>query len=329
MFKIIDWTLIAIKLEADTPTGEMLAHMCELLSKLGAHYITISIPILERIGELPTGPKYILKIDRLEDLKKYHQFEHYIWKSKEDIQMNKVIHEIQINDIREIPILGKYRNLKNVCITGLDEIMSTDYIAIMKRIKETFPNPIVLSPQNSYYCATAIALEWLLNGGKSIGVSFAGVGGYAALEEVMMAIKVIMHKKTNIDLSILPEATALYQAITGHKIQYNKAVLGDNIFVVEAGIHADGISKNPVTYEPYEPETVGKARRIVVGKHSGTSAIKIKLKEKGCKLSDSMVEKILECVKDESITKRRSLTDAEFIGIVKEVIASEKQKIHS
>lgn len=329
MFKIIDRTLTAINLEADYPTGEMLAKMCMLLWGLGVDYIEISVPVLKRIGELPQGPKYILKIDDLDEMYQHNFFSMYVWKSKDTGQQERVIHEIQVNDAREIPMLNRYKNLKNVRITGLDELMCLEYEPIMKRLKEIFEGPISLCPQNSYCCATAIALEWLLNGGQSIAVSFAGIGGYAVLEEIMMAIKIIMHKKISVDLSILPEVTALYETITKRKVNYNKAILGENIFSVEAGIHADGINKNPLTYEPYDPTTVGKCRKIVVGKHSGASAIKIKLKERGAKLPDHMVEIILDHVREESVLKKRSLTDTEFIHIVKEVIKNEKQKVYS
>ncbi|WP_070000139.1 homocitrate synthase/isopropylmalate synthase family protein [Cellulosilyticum sp. I15G10I2] len=329
MFKLIDRTLTAIKLEEDYPTGEMLARMCELLPRLGVDYIEISVPVLRLIGELPIGPKYILKVDTLEEMEKYNTFEMYVSKCKEDLKSDKVIHEIQVNDAREIPMLNRYEHLKNVRITGLDDLMCTDYMVSLKRLREIFTHPISLCPQNTYYCATALALEWLLSGGKSIAVSFAGIGGYAVLEEILMAIKVIMHKKINVDLSILPEVTHLYETITKRKVNYNKPILGDNIFSVEAGIHADGISKNPLTYEPYDPQSVGKVRKIVVGKHSGASAIRIKLKEKGAKLPDHLIEVVLEQVKKESILKKRSLTDQEFIRIVKEVVASEKQKIYS
>ena len=332
MFKLIDRTLTAVKLEDNYPTGEMLANMCKLLPKLGVDYVEISVPVLKRIGELPVGPKYILKMDtieELEEMEKYHIFQYYVWKIKDDMQLDKVIHEIQVNDAREIPMLNRYAHLKNVRITGLDELMCTDYMASLKRLKELFGTTVCLCPQNTYYCATALAMEWVLGGGKSIAVSFAGIGGYAVLEEILMATKVIMHKKINVDLSILPEVTLLYETITKRKVTYNKPVLGDNIFSVEAGIHADGIHKNPLTYEPYDPGVVGKVRKIVVGKHSGASAIRIKLQEKGAKLPDEIVEIVLERVKVESIDKKRSLTDAEFIQIVKEVVASENQKIYS
>ena len=324
MFKIIDRTLTAIKLETNHPTGQMLSDMCLYLPRLGVDFIEVSVPILSRIGKLPEGPKYILKLDAPEEMRKYPGFEKYVWKSKDPLQIDKVVHEIQVNDVREIPMLSRYEHLSNVRVTGLDELMCSDYMLVMNRIKELFSPSVEFFPQNSYYCATALAIEWLQNGGKNVGVSFAGIGGYAVLEEVIVAAKVIMHKKINVDLSILPEVTALYEKITRHKVSYNKAVLGDNIFIVEAGIHADGINKNPITYEPYDPKTVGKKRRIVVGKHSGISAIKIKLSERGAELPEYLLEIILENVKEESIAKRRSLTDSEFIHIVKGVMANEK-----
>lgn len=328
MFKIIDRTLTAIRLEKDHPTGKMLSDMCQFLSRLGVDIIEVSMPILNRIGKLPEGPKYILKLGTPEEMGKYPGFEKYVWKSKDPLQIDKVIHEIQVNDVREIPMLSRYSHLSNVRVTGLDELMCADYRLVMNKIKEIFGASVEFFPQNSYYCATALAVEWLQNGGKNVGVSFAGVGGYAVLEEVVVAAKVILHKKINVDLSILPEVTALYEKIIRHKVSYNKAVLGNNIFVVEAGIHADAINKNPITYEPYDPQTVGKKRRIVVGKHSGISAIKIKLSELGAQLPEHLLEIILENVKEESIAKRRSLTDGEFIHIVKGVMANERQKIY-
>lgn len=328
MFKIIDRTLTAITLEANHPTGKMLSDLCQFLSRLGVDFIEVSVPILKRMGKLPEGPKYILKLDTPEELSTYPGFEKYVWKSKDPFHMDKVIHEIQVNDVREIPMLNRYKHLSNVRITGLDELMCADYRLVMNTIKEVFGVSVEFFPQNSYYCATALAIEWIQSGGKTVGVSFAGIGGYAVLEEVIIAAKVIMHRKLNVDLSILPEVTALYENIIRRKIHYNKAVLGKNIFIVEAGIHADAINKNPITYEPYDPKTVGRKRRIVVGKHSGISAIKIKLSERGMELPEYLLEIILEHLKEASIVKRRSLTDNEFIHIVKGVIADEKQKIY-
>lgn len=329
MFKIIDRTLTAIRLDGEHPNGMVLSQMCELIAKLGVDYIEVSVPILKRVGQLPIGPKYILKIESIEEMKAYNGFDSYVWKSKDHKQVDKLINEIQINDTREINMLNRYADLQNVRITGLDEIMCTDYEVVMKKIINTFKAPVDLSPQNSYYCATAIATMWLLNGGKSISVSLNGIGGYAPLEEVIMAIKVIMHKKIHVDLSILPQVTKLYEEITQSKIYFNKPVVGKNIFNVEAGIHADGINKNPLTYEPYDPTLVGKVRRLVIGKHSGTNAIKIKLGEIGLPVLEEQVPIILEQVQEESIIKRRSLTDKEFIHIVKGVRGNETQVLYS
>ena len=92
-------------------------------------------------------------------------------------------------------------------------------------------------------------------------------------------------------------------------------VIGSAIFAVEAGIHADGISKAPYTYEPFIPESVGKARSLVVGKHSGTKAIEIKLHDLGIEISENAIPELLIKVQEASVLLGRSLTDEEFMQL--------------
>jgi homocitrate synthase NifV len=165
--------------------------------------------------------------------------------------------------------------------------------------------------------------------GNNITTSFAGYKNNAATEEVIMALRLAKRHKPNRDLSVLPDLTKLFEEITNTKVNNKKPVIGRNIFKVESGIHADGIQKNPATYEAYDPKCVGGKSEIVIGKHSGIKAIKMKLQELAIGLPpDELLEKLLSEVKITCTEKRASLSDKEFEKLAIEVIANERNQVY-
>ncbi len=95
-----------------------------------------------------------------------------------------------------------------------------------------------------------------------------------------------------------------------------KAIVGDNAFTHESGIHADGILKNPATYEPFAPEDVGRQHSLVVGKHSGRHLLATLLQQHGIQLSDTELQMVLETVRQRSTQLKRSLTPDEVLTLV-------------
>jgi 2-isopropylmalate synthase len=85
----------------------------------------------------------------------------------------------------------------------------------------------------------------------------------------------------------------------------NKAVVGENAFSHEAGIHVHGVLNNPFTYEPMRPEDVGNRRRIVLGKHSGRHAVEWALKNMGVEPREELVNYVMETVKNLAVKKVR------------------------
>jgi len=328
MLKIIDRTLTTF--DENLPSGEKLLEFCIMLIKTGINVIELSILAYEKMGKtLPEGVKYILHLNAIESPSGYHLFNSF---SSRNSQMNNepnIINEFQVNDIREINSLRQYSNLLNVRITGLDDIMCHGYEHIFETVKAIFKGNVDLCPEDKYNCATAIAVQWVLSGGKSVSCSFAGAGGYASLEEILLALRISIRHKPNLDLSVLQDLKKLYEEITGVVIAPNKAVLGYKIFMVEAGIHADGLLKNPITYEPYDPKIVGAKRTIVVGKHSGKKAVKMKLSERGINVTDSEMNDIIKKIQDKSMEYGRSLTDVELDDIICEVRAIEGKTVYS
>ena len=147
--------------------------------------------------------------------------------------------------------------------------------------------------------AVANSLAAVRAGVRQIECTVNGIGeraGNAALEEVAVALAVRRESfgvETKLKLNELYKSSRLLSEITGAQVAPNKAVVGANAFAHEAGIHQDGIIKNPLTYEIISPETVGvPSRSLVLGKHSGRHALRESLKELGYEPNDS---ELTEC----------------------------------
>ena len=147
--------------------------------------------------------------------------------------------------------------------------------------------------------AVANSLAAVRAGVRQIECTVNGIGeraGNAALEEVVVALAVRKENfgvTTGIRLEELFAASRLLTEITGAQVAPNKAVVGANAFAHEAGIHQDGIIKNPLTYEIISPQAVGvPSRSLVLGKHSGRNALRMSLRDLGYEPSDA---ELAEC----------------------------------
>jgi 2-isopropylmalate synthase len=146
--------------------------------------------------------------------------------------------------------------------------------------------------------AVANSLAGIENGARQVECAINGIGeraGNAALEEIVMAIdtrKRYFNATTGIKTQELYRSSRMLSEITGKPVQVNKAIVGDNAFAHEAGIHQDGMLKAAVTYEIMSPDTVGVPRSsIVLGKHSGRHALEARYRELGYELTREQLER--------------------------------------
>jgi len=124
---------------------------------------------------------------------------------------------------------------------------------------------------------------------------------------------------THIKLEKLYPTSRMLSTITGIPVPPNKAVVGANAFAHEAGIHQDGILKNPLTYEIIVPEKVGvPARRLVLGKHSGRNAFRARLADLGFETTDA---ELAECYRLAILRadEEKEITDRDLITIIHQV----------
>ena len=179
---------------------------------------------------------------------------------------------------------------------------------------------------NDLGLATANTLAAINAGARQAEVTINGIGeraGNTSLEEVVMALHTrqnYLPAATDIKKDQIHPTSRLVSMITGIIVQPNKAIVGANAFAHEAGIHQDGVLKNPMTYEIMKPETIGLSRnRLVLGKHSGRHALRNHLKEMGYDLSDEELDIVFTKFK-ELADKKKQLVDEDLEAIVTEGI---------
>jgi 2-isopropylmalate synthase len=170
--------------------------------------------------------------------------------------------------------------------------------------------------------ATANSLAGVRAGARQVEVTVNGIGeraGNTSLEEVVMALKTrqpYFGVETGIDTTQITRASHMVASYTGISVPPNKAVVGSNAFAHEAGIHQDGILKHQGTYEIMTPETVGLDRsRLVLGKHSGRHAFRVRLEQLGFELDDEAVATAFKSFK-ELADKKKTITDADLEALV-------------
>lgn len=175
---------------------------------------------------------------------------------------------------------------------------------------------------NDLGLAVANSLAAIKHGARQIECTINGIGeraGNCSLEEVVMAIRTrkdLFGLDTNINTKRLYPTSRLVANTTGIHVQRNKAIVGQNAFAHEAGIHQDGMLKERTTYEIMLPEDVGIPRtELVLGKHSGRAALRARITELGYHLNDEQLRHIFEDFK-RLCDKKKEIFDADLEALV-------------
>ena len=175
---------------------------------------------------------------------------------------------------------------------------------------------------NDLGLGVANSLASIAAGAGQIECTINGIGeraGNAALEEIVMAMKTrkdLYDADTRIVTKEIMRSSQMLTRITGVKVQPNKAIVGENAFAHEAGIHQDGVLKNKQTYEIMTPESIGiTEKNLVLGKHSGRAALKARIEELGYEISDEELTVAFEKFKNIA-DKKKEVYDSDIEAIV-------------
>lgn len=168
--------------------------------------------------------------------------------------------------------------------------------------------------------ATANSISAWRAGARSIDVTVNGLGeraGNAALEEVVMALRVSLDAGEGLAPEGLTELCRYVSLASGRTLAADKAIVGDEVFTHESGIHVRSLIADRRSYEPFDPAAVGRAPgRFVYGLHSGRAAIRHVARRAGVELGRSELERLLEVVRRRSRRLRRALTESEVIDLL-------------
>ncbi len=197
---------------------------------------------------------------------------------------------------------------------------------LISGLKKDIDAPLAVHCHDDFGLATANTLSGVQAGAEEAHLTVNGIGergGNAALEEVVVAASELYGFETDIEFNKIYETSKLVEEFSGSRIPPSKAIVGENSFAHEAGIHVDGILKDPSTYEPIDPKRIGRERCFVVGKHSGRHAIKNKLKEEGIEADQEEIDKICRRIKDEG-DSGKSVGEGLWASIVEEVLTEDQ-----
>lgn len=204
-----------------------------------------------------------------------------------------------------------------------------DFGALIQYVRREVKGDYITSTHchNDLGLATANSLAGIQAGARQVEVCVNGLGeraGNAALEEVVMALKIRPDQFPGVEIGIRTEELArtsrLVARLTGYPVQFNKAVVGRNAFAHESGIHQHGVLAERSTYEIIDASSVGQTgSQIVLGKHSGRHAFSDTLKKMGLTLSGPALDSAFKRFK-ELADRKVQLTDADLEAIVAEEI---------
>ncbi len=232
--------------------------------------------------------------------------------------------------------------LKQIFATGInagaDRIVACDTVgvltpekayALFAELRKSLTVPVIsVHCHNDFGMAVANTIAALHGGANQFHATINGLGeraGNASLEEIVVSLRSLYKHKLNIKTQLLYNTSQLVQRLTGVYMQPNKAIVGENAFTHESGIHTQGMLANAATYEAIEPELVGGTRRLAPGKHAGTAGLKAALATMGLTPNEDQLKEIQSRVKTVG-DKGKTVTDADLLAIAESVLGLSKAK---
>jgi len=229
--------------------------------------------------------------------------------------------------VREVYAGGLERGAERLCFCDTVGLLTPE------RVAEVIPGlclaPLSIHCHDDLGMAMANTVAALRAGATCAHVTVNGLGeraGNTPLEELVMALEILYGYHTGIETTELYRLSTLVSRMTGVPLPKNKAIVGEMAFTHESGVHAHGVLRDPATYEPVPPEIVGRKRRIVLGKHSGSAAVEAALAEIGIHPNGSQLQEILKRIKDLG-DRGMHITDNDLIAVAEAVMAIETRPV--
>ncbi|WP_018295169.1 homocitrate synthase [Mariprofundus ferrooxydans] len=166
--------------------------------------------------------------------------------------------------------------------------------------------------------ATANSLAAAISGATHINTTVNGLGeraGNAPLEEVVAGLKHLYGRDTGVALKGFSELSAFVEGASGRKLSWQKSLVGEGVFTHEAGIHVDGLLKDPLNYQGFDPAEIGRTHALVLGKHSGSKGVQLAFSRIGIELQAYEAAPLLQLVRRFVTTSKRTPTTDELLQL--------------
>jgi homocitrate synthase NifV len=186
---------------------------------------------------------------------------------------------------------------------------------LIRQLRAVTDLELEIHAHNDLGLATANTLAALQSGATHANTTVNGLGeraGNAPLEEVVMGLRHLFGIETSIDTRHFPKISRMVELASGRRIAANKCIVGEAAFTHEAGIHVDGLSKDPRNYQGFDPAEVGREHRTMLGKHSGSRGVIDAYADLGLSLSAGEAEMLLARIRHHAVATKRPPTTAEL-----------------
>lgn len=204
---------------------------------------------------------------------------------------------------------------------------------LVGKLVEEFPNTeFEFHAHNDMGMATANALAAVVAGAQAVSVTVNGLGercGNAPLEEVVMALEYTWSTPTGIQKPKLQTICELVSGFSGRKIHPSKPFSGELCFTHESGIHTRSLLNDPLAYQPFKPEEIGREMQFQFGKHSGSAAVKALLSKHGINLDAQQLNEFVEEVKTNALFSGNGISSSQLLNLYRQKHATPSQVKYS
>nr|QNO54930.1 2-isopropylmalate synthase [Methanosarcinales archaeon ANME-1 ERB7] len=307
--------IIGLGLKAEISTWNRVAIPdIKASAECGVKRVSIAVPVSD------IHLKYILNKGRdwvLEETKKVIEYakEEGFYVCVGAVDASRSAEDFLMQFARTIQDCGADRLRFDDTVGILDPFQISELI---NKLRTEIDIDIEIHCHNDFGMATANTLAAVRAGARYASVTVNGLGeraGNAALEEVVMALKHIAGTDLGFDTARFRVLSEYVAKAALRAIPVSKPIVGGAIFAHESGVHVDGILKNPLTYEPFAPKEVGLERAIVIGKHSGSHAIRYVFEKRGINLTKEEADDILGMVRIAAENTKKAFSDDELMRL--------------
>lgn len=194
---------------------------------------------------------------------------------------------------------------------------------LFQRLRAATNLELEMHAHDDFGLATANTLAAVLGGASHVNTTVCGLGeraGNAALEEVVLALERLHGYRTGVDVAGLTQVAALVETASGRPVPWGKSVVGAGVFSHEAGIHVDGLIKDPRNYEGLDPALLGRCHELVLGKHSGTRGVQEACRAAGLSVSREVARGLLPRLRRWCVIHKRGPSPAELRALLGDAI---------